>query len=178
MKTAAELQITEREHAFLIRARDILTTMTYRMPAQVPGDGTFLFDMGTVLRPLSDTELGIDIMDSGAVDRHYSTLYDPGPTPGTYACGSAGCIAGLMNLLAGLEPEGLLWPRGSTGGLLPQSHPLYPLFFPHRLDYRSVTPSDAAQAIDRFLTTGRAEWAWDDFRLHRASAGSPEGTSE
>ncbi len=170
MKTAEELQITERERAFLIRARDILDTMDYRKPTQIQGDGTYLFDMGTVLRPLDPSEAQVNPIDEEAYNNHLISMGQPGATPGTYACGSAGCIAGLMNLLAGLDPEGLLWPAYTAGRVaMDELHPFYSLFFPGTVNYGRATPADAVMAINNFLETGdgQASWAgWYDWSSH------------
>ena len=161
MKTADELQITERERAYLILARDVLATMGHRKPTQIQGDGTFLFDMGTVLRPLDPGEALVTPADEEAYDSYLVKMGSPGDTPGTYACGSAGCIAGLMNLLAGLDPEGLLWPAYTAGRVsMDELHPFYRLFFPGNLNYPLVTPADAVRAINNFLETGEGHASW------------------
>ncbi len=158
MKTAEELHITERERALLIRSRDILSKMEHHTPTQVQGDGTFIFDMGSVLRPLDPQEVGIDPFNRRASNAHWETAANTGSTPGTYACGTAGCIAGLMNLLAGLEPEGLLWPTGTTDQSV--DDPLYWLFYPGTVHYEQVTPADAVVAINNFLETGDGAASW------------------
>ncbi len=67
-------------------------------------------------------------------------------------CGSVGCIGGYMALVTGQN----------TQVTVRREHPnreLAKLFFPpSRSDYNTITPKQAVQALDNYLTKGKASW--------------------
>lgn len=74
-------------------------------------------------------------------------------------CGTAGCIAGLANLLA--ETAGAKLYPVCRGALIEgHSAPLRKLFFPAHLDviFSDMRPSSAGKATLHFLRTGRVEF--------------------
>ncbi len=106
----------------------------------IKGDGKFAFDMAVINRPIVGWYADEDI--------------SPGEIPGTYECGTAGCIAGLMNIMAGINKK-ILWGNKGDIDSNCMSQPLLPLFFPHEISHHSVTPKMAARVIRRFLDTGK-----------------------
>ncbi len=136
MKTAKALGITKDERKYLIKAERILSTMHRGQTVVIKGDGKFAFDMSTIIRPIGGGDTS------------------KGKIPGTYECGTAGCIAGLMNIMAGINKK-TLWGRKGEIDSNCMSEPLLPLFFPHEISHHSVTPKMAARVIRRFLDTGK-----------------------
>lgn len=73
-------------------------------------------------------------------------------------CGTIGCIGGFMGVLAGV---GLKRHKLGLGGLVPRN--LNRLFMPNEEypacgDFGLITPAQAIEAIDNFLTTGASSW--------------------
>lgn len=75
-----------------------------------------------------------------------------GATPAS--CGTAACIGGTAELIAGSN----LFNRGKIA-----ASDLYDLFYPYILGdneaWSSITPAQAARALRSYLTTGSANWA-------------------
>ncbi len=137
MKTAKALGITPEERKYLIKAERTLSTMRREQKVAIRGDGKFAFDMAVINRPLNGW---------------FSDGNGPGKVSGTYECGTAGCIAGLMHIMASIDKKTLWGKSRIDSGKM--SHPLLRLFFPGDVRHTEVTPKMAAKVIRRFLDTG------------------------
>lgn len=142
--TASELQITENEREYLIRAHEILRDMDKGDIVPIPNDGTYLFNMNIEW------------------EQNHSE------------CGTAGCIMGLCQLLAETDGKNFAvrnYIRNNRSIIQGYSQALQNLFFPDRKNvtsaigsynphdiestpaYQDIPPKMAANAIYGFLTT-------------------------
>lgn len=125
------LAITPRERKYLLQSEKILSKMEPEQIIQIKGYGKYQFDMVT----------------AGLV------LHKPGTLE---ECGTAGCIAGLANLLAKTQEKKPLFESCYAGRISGNSRALDRLFFPAGDFYASIKPKQAAHSIRHFLLTGRA----------------------
>jgi dihydrodipicolinate synthase/N-acetylneuraminate lyase len=134
--SAKELKITSRERKWLLRAERVLAKMESEQIISIRGDGEYQFDMGTAGAPIR-----------GA------------------SCGTAGCIAGLANLLAQTSEGKQLFEICRRGNVEGHSDALQQLFFPlPRWNYSNITPKKAAAGVRKFLRTGKhSAWGtWEE----------------
>lgn len=99
---------------------------------EVPGDGNFLFNMNVVSRALFDH----------GVEKQ---------------CGTVGCILGLAREIEKVNGRRDIW-RYTDDCIY---DPTQDLFFPgwsNEAEYRAVTPTMAADAINRFLEGNDHPW--------------------
>ncbi len=85
-----------------------------------------------------------------------------------YDCGTACCIGGWMMMYmcnVPLNVQELAVPADAVQAIREYVNDCNPmsslrqLFYPkHVVDYDAITPEDAVQEIERFLTTGNATW--------------------
>ncbi len=143
MKTAKKLGITRAERKYLIKAARLLSTMRKDQKVTIPGDGVFKFDMRYITSPIGN---------------HWEKACD---IPGTYECGTAGCMAGLMHIMSHVDGSPVWDGRQCPLFVSPALYPLfYPEFYPDMVFYDDVTPKVAARAALRFLETGEVVWRY------------------
>lgn len=68
-------------------------------------------------------------------------------------CSTAACIGGWIALLENKQP----WE--ATNYVNTRSGCLHTLFYPTHIGMRDITPHEAADAIERFLSTGNPNWS-------------------
>lgn len=75
-----------------------------------------------------------------------------------YRCGTVGCIGGYVGMINGLMADAAADFVGSSDS----KSGLHALFFPsyqsRECSYSGLTPAQAVQAIDNYLSTGRPRW--------------------
>lgn len=129
MKTAEELNITPEELGALVRVRGMLAS------GQIEAEGTSMLDMSLPAE--------------------------------SYFCHTSACIGGWMSILMmdhSVDDDGLYTfdeekADRYVAGAQSSARPIKDLFYPPaRFEYEAITPSQAVEAIDRFLTTGAPDW--------------------
>jgi hypothetical protein len=88
--------------------------------------------------------------------------FNMGITGQVYECGTVGCIGGWAALAMDMKPEDLDFYVSES-----RSISLQPLYYPDEdegcgeidVDYTTITPEQASQAIRNFLATGKPQWA-------------------
>ena len=90
-----------------------------------------------------------DLLDSGALDGQFSMNY----AEAIDDCGSVRCIGGWMAHYMSIPDASRYVSRHAE---------LHDLFYPGSdidVDWDDITPAQAVQAIDNFITTGEPEWS-------------------
>lgn len=128
--TPDQLQITPAEHAYLIRALEILERMETGVHYTIPGDGEWLFNMAVVHE---FTECGTAGCILGLCERLVEI--DDQDCATAHAPFSHGSVT-------------------IDGEIMAYSPVLLNLFYPDLVSLRAVTPQDAARATRKFLETG------------------------
>lgn len=143
------LELTPQQRADLRLAAELLVNMTKDEVIKVPNDGLFRFNMNVVLDKTSDVHRS-----------RYTGV-------GTQECGTAGCILGLVDLIAITDGRPDTWAvpgdlDRDTGtrpmvrpheGRVSPDHPCYKLFYPGwNTSCNKVEPKTAAVAITKYLT--------------------------
>jgi len=128
-----KLKIRKAEHKWLINTMNVLKDMRPEA-RKIVGDELVGFDMGTEF------------------DRDYDEDDKP---KNVRECSAVGCIYGWMGALSISEGNELGCSEPNDWAHSPA---LEPLFYPHHLDYSTVTPKMAAGAIRTFLQTGKVRF--------------------
>lgn len=126
--TPDQLHITPDEHAYLVRAAEILSQMDPGQYHQIPNDGLWLFNMAIVSE---STECGTAGCILGLCERLVEIDQpDTQIRPFDYNPSTQRVYSGALE----------------------------PLFYPNVVSMRKITPQDAAKATRRFLETGVAHF--------------------
>lgn len=130
--TAAELKLSEKEHAALIKVLGMLER------------GELIHADLTKARRLEDRPDDGEILTNHFNMDQWRNKWD---------CGTVACIGGTAELVGGFRFRS--GENGQLGGNLDLEELCYPNI---ASGYADITPQEAAQALRNYLTTGKAKW--------------------
>lgn len=161
-KTAAELGITEQEHAGLIALGEHLRGQVCTIPNDYLLSTENAIEHGALKDGVIETILGFSMSVGTGVPYEFAGQ--------KYECGCVACIGGHLSLqIQGVDITQRAFSRDELRIADKyvmrfrdrQDHPLYGLFYPHVIKdnlWDRITPSVASEAIFNFLETGDAGW--------------------